>query len=188
MVWAKRVGVALLVLLLLAFGWAYALTYRPTYARIPQSVWGQHDPGLTGRAIVYSRVIGDMAQAARDSSRGRPTGAATLDPVPLQVLQAGDRWVASVNEMNPDAILLHRVDGYGNLYVAFGAWWGDLDSDQMVVALNNIGVAWRQYLIDSFGDWDTREDFTPGIVVVDDRGKLAENINKKVRIFRRPST
>ena len=166
-------------MLVALFLWSYWKTYDPAYQRIPQEAWSSpKEVAAVHQLLNALDSLQKLPQASQDSILGihRPS---SLPPVPLQVLEAGDRWVAEVNKQSPQTILLHRTDAQGNLYLVLGGWWQMITPDNQVIVLNGMGT-------DAFGSWDTQGPFAPGIVIVDRAGRVADNIDKKIHIYRLP--
>lgn len=183
--WGRRLGRVLLAgmgLCLFLYAVAFALTFTDRYENVPDEVWQTGDfRAIRTAAQAASPAAIDSAYAslmAEDAQRA-------LNPAsPPQLVNAADLWVAAINQYNPEAILYHDTDSFGNLYVVLGGWWGLLDAEGQVKALDGLGVAWRYHLRTSFGEWDASEGFEPGIVVVDNDGEVARNLNGEVKIFR----
>src|SRR5690606_32761093 len=158
----------------------------------PDAVWASGDPRVVHRGAIVFEMLDSAQRVKALSTNSSAALGAQLPPVPPAVQTAATRWVGVVNAANPDAILWSDTDATGNLYVAFGAWWSILTPDQQMVALDKLGMGWRAYLIDVFGQWDTREAFAPGIVVLglvgDEPVLVGSNLNGKVALFVTPGS
>lgn len=183
----KRIRVWIAILLgvpVILYCVAFALTYTDRFETIPSEVWATRD----------ARLLWD-ASRQRDRSRAATheefrhlievTDDAVLPPASEAVMLAADQWVQELNRHNPQAILYHEVDSFGHLYVVFGGWWALLSSQEQLLALDGLGVAWRSFLQSHFGSWDGREGFAPGIIVVDETGEVARNLNGQIILHRR---
>lgn len=170
--WKKPLLVFSVVILGL-YGYGYWLTYQDEYQSVPAGAW---------RTLDFEGIRGATRQPAGAGAvelSGDEAGAPGLR-------RAAGRFVRVVNENNPDAVLYHETDAFGNLYVVLGAWWGALPVEQRSRSLHALATSWRQYLFDSVGEWDTSEGFDPGIVVFDVEGEVARDMNGETVIHRQP--
>lgn len=166
------------------YGIAFVLTYTERFENIPNDVWASGDV----RAVLNAaRGIDRKLHSSQEDFDRLITETrqnASLPSVSEALIAAADAWVKELNRNNPHAILYHEVDSYGHLYVVFGGWWSTLSADEQLLALDGLGVAWRLFLQTHFGSWDGREGFAPGIIVVDEAGEVARNLNGQVIIHR----
>lgn len=187
--WLRRLGWATLSMAGVAvflFSIALALTFTERYQRVPAEVWDTRD----FRAIqaAATRQIVNVHDSALAQLLATDISYFEMPPTPPPLVNAAETWVATVNKHNPEAILYHDTDPLGNLYVMLGAWWNYLDGDAQAKALDGLGVAWRYHLRTSFGEWDASQGFEPGIVIVDDQGEVARNLNGEIKILRPTNT
>jgi hypothetical protein len=172
--WAALAIAPLLLLYLVSF----ARTFSPKYENLPASAWHTMD-------FERIRQGGVSVEEALRSLSANPNLAAASD-VPARLGLAAELWVREINRNNPNAILYHEPDALANLYLVVGYWWQELEPDHRVIALDNLGNAWRAYLRDNYSKWSDEEGFAPGLVLVDAEGRYAHNLNNEVRIFRDP--
>lgn len=178
-----RLALGVVVVLGFLYGVAFAMTFTEIHDRVPREAWKSGD--IRAIRTAAFRPSPATTDSMLNQFFAEEKLKAETPPPPPSLANAADQWVATVNRHNPEAILYHEVDSFGNLYVVFGAWWAYLeDGDAQVKALDGLGVAWRQYLRTSFGEWDASEGFEPGIIVVDTEGEVARNINGEIVIFR----
>lgn len=170
--------------------WAFYLTGTPAFRRLPA------DPATAGGLDALHQRYTERTQlqallvlprSTRDSLLGRHRRPDPADVAPPALVQrAADRFVDQVNSNHSAVVLAYRVNALGTLTATFGGWWYLQSPDEQMLSLGNLAAAWRQYLRDNFGDWDSPESFAPGIVVVDVSGKAAQDLNGTTTIFRRP--
>lgn len=107
---------------------------------------------------------------------------------PPGLIEQAEQWVHTVNLSLPGTILWFDADPRGNLYLVLGGWL-DLLPDQaaQVTAIKNLAVAWRQFLADLIGPWDSQGGFSPGIIILDSQGIAATDLNGTFTLYHIPN-
>jgi len=188
--WRRWVVMAICLILGVPLG-MFALnvyrTFTGAYDGIPQELLASGDMGQIRGFQERLREASESAPLLFDESADEI--GEHLPDAPDHVRRAGSTWVQAVNHYNPDAIMYHDVDSFGNLYLVLGGWWLELSDRDHMRALDSLGRYWRSYLYDLYGAWDTgrRGTFAPGVVLVDPEGNLfARNLNGTVEILQDP--
>lgn len=158
---------------------SWFITYTDTYKRIPGSVWERGD--LRSVALMAA-LLSPEQRRQLDSIQAAGSRAAT-NATPLMA-KAAEAWTKAINENNPGAILQSEADSYGHLYLVLGVWWDTAEDNHRIMALDAMGSTWREYLRRQF-PVIAQTNFKPGIFIVDDRGKIAQNVNGRVELLRR---
>lgn len=168
-------------------GWLL-LTNAP--ARLPDDIVSS---GNLAQIRAYLRGDTTRLLLSPTSPTGvRGSSASGAQPTSPVLLEMAERWVALVNQANPDAILKHDVDALGNLYLYPGYWYYQLSTQEQLQAVDQLGRYWRSYLFEVVGDWGGRssnrsERFAPGVIIMDaNSNEVAHSINGHVRVLRHP--
>lgn len=158
---------------------AWLITYTDTYKNIPAKVW---ESGDLNTLSVMAKLLSPEQRRQLDSLRAANSQSAT-NPSPI-VAKAAAAWVKAINENSHGAILQGEADSFGNLYLVLGSWWDEAGDNHRIFALDGMGATWRAYLSQQFPTIGS-SNFKPGIFIVDERGKVAQNVSGKVELLRR---
>ena len=158
-------------------------------SRLPEEIKSSGDIGL-----IRAYLDGDTTVVSKFGRQNESKGTNDLrNRQPASILKAmAERWVALINQANPDAILQYDVDIFGNLYLYPGYWYYQLSTQDQLKAVDQLGRYWRSYLFEVVGDWRTEtndqgEQFVPGVILLDaNSNEVAHNINGHVRVLRQP--
>lgn len=173
---------------------AFLATFTPAYESVPGDVWRSGDFQAIQRSAARATRL-PRSLPSDDPRSGDPLSDAVRHAGPLSdappsppiVADAATSWVTLVNKANPGAILSYDHDSFGNLYLVLGPWYDEMNVGDQQKLVDVLGRYWRAWAFEAFGSWGN-EDFAPGVVIVDEQGLRAYNLNGVVSLLLPPDT